>query len=368
MTPQGARASAAAVWTALVTVYVVWGSTYLGIRVVVESDIPPLLGMGTRFLAASALLLGFLAVRRGLKALRPTRRELRAATVVGVLLLLGGNGGVAVAEQTVPSGLAALIVGAVPLWFVLLRVAGGERPRVLTWWGVLVGFGGIAAISLPRGGIEGVEAWGVALVLLASVSWALGSYASPKLGLPRDPLVATAYEMLTGGAVMTAVALAVGEGADLDLAAVPAEGYLAWVYLVLVGSLLGYTAYVFLLAHAPLSLVGTYAYVNPVVAVALGWLILAEPVTAVVAVGGALVVVGVALVVSGERVPRRASGGPSSTDGEGSRTGGDHPRTSGGPEQPDVGPGPRAVVTQEPPERAASLVGAEDWQTPGRSG
>ncbi|HSK26067.1 MAG TPA: EamA family transporter [Jiangellales bacterium] len=301
MTPQGTKASTGAVWTALVTVYVVWGSTYLGIRIVVESDIPPLLGMGTRFLAASALLLGFLAVRRGVRALRPTRRELRGAAIVGVLLLLGGNGGVAVAEQTVPSGLAALIVGAVPLWFVLLRVSGGERPRALTWLGVLVGFGGIAAISLPRGGIEGVEAWGVVLILLATVSWAIGSYLSPRVGLPREPLVATAYEMLMGGAVMTAVALAVGEGGDLDLTAIPREGYLAWVYLVLAGSLLGYTAYVFALAHAPLSLVGTYAYVNPVVAVALGAVILGEPVTAVVLGGGALVVAGVALVVSGER-------------------------------------------------------------------
>ena len=353
MTPQGTRASAAAVWTALVTVYVVWGSTYLGIRVVVESGIPPLLGMGTRFLVASALLLGFLAVRRGLAALRPTRRELRAATVVGVLLLLGGNGGVAVAEQTVPSGLAALIVGAVPLWFVLLRVAGGERPRGLTWLGVLVGFAGIAAISLPRGGIEGVEAWGVALILLASVSWALGSYASPKLGLPRDPMVATAYEMLTGGAVMTAFALAVGEGADLDLSAVPTEGFVAWSYLVLAGSLLGYTAYVFALAHAPLSLVGTYAYVNPVVAVALGWLILAEPVTAVVVSGGALVVVGVALVVSGERLPRRGSRADA--------------RTEGGPGQPDAQPSDGPGVAEGPARPPASLVGAQEWQTPGRS-
>jgi uncharacterized membrane protein len=179
-------------------------------------------------------------------------------------------------------------------------------------------------------------------------------------------MVATAYEMLTGGAVMTAVALAVGEGADLDLAAVPAEGYVAWLYLVLIGSLLGYTAYVFLLAHAPLSLVGTYAYVNPVVAVALGWLVLAEPVTAVVAVGGALVVVGVALVVSGERVPRRTSADRSRLGGEGRRTDGGHPRTSGEAEQPGLGPAPRAA--EEPQERAGSLVGAEDWQTPGRSG
>ena len=140
MTRTGFRASAAAVWAALVTVYIVWGSTYLAIRVVVESEIPPLLGMGVRFLTAAGLLLGFLALRRGWRSLRVTGRELRAAAVVGTLLLLLGNGLVAIAEQTVPSGLAALIVGAVPLWFVLLRVARGDRPRPLTWLGVMVGF------------------------------------------------------------------------------------------------------------------------------------------------------------------------------------------------------------------------------------
>lgn len=301
MTPAGGRASPAAVWTALATVYVVWGSTYLAIRVVVEADIPPLLGMGARFLLAAGLLMGFLALRRGPRSLRVSWRELRAAAVMGTLLLLLGNGLVAVAEQTVPSGLTALIVGAVPLWFVLLRVTGGERPRSMTWLGVLVGFAGIAAISLPRGGIDGVEAWGVVVVLVATLSWALGSYLSPRLGLPRGALIATAYEMLAGGVIMTVVALVVGELGDLRPADVPARGWLALGYLVVVGSLLGYTAYVFALANAPLSLVGTYAYVNPVVAVFLGWLILSEPVTAIVLGGGLLVVVGVALVVSGER-------------------------------------------------------------------
>jgi drug/metabolite transporter (DMT)-like permease len=292
------------VWAALVTVYIVWGSTYLAIRVVVESDIPPLLGMGARFLTAAVLLLGFLALRRGWRSLRVTWRELRAAAIVGTLLLLLGNGLVAVAEQTVPSGLAALIVGAVPLWFVLLRVARGDRPRPLTWLGVMVGFGGIAAISLPRGGIDGVELWGVLVILVATVCWAFGSYLSPRLGLPKGALLATGYEMLAGGAIMTGVGLVVGEGADLRLAAVPAEGWVALAYLVVMGSLLGYTAYGFALANAPLSLVGTYAYVNPAVAVFLGWLILSEPITAVVLGGGLLVVVGVALVVGGERPPR----------------------------------------------------------------
>jgi drug/metabolite transporter (DMT)-like permease len=303
MARDGARASSAAIWAALATVYVVWGSTYLAIRVVVQAGIPPLLGMGTRFLAAAVILLGFLAGRGGLRALKITRRELAAAAVVGALLLLGGNGLVAVAEKTVPSGLAALIVGAVPLWFVLLRVAGGERPGGLTWLGVLVGFAGVAAISLPRGGIEGVQAWGILVVLAATLCWAFGSYLSPRLRLPRGAMLATAYEMLAGGAIMTAVGLAVGEPSDLNAAAVPAEGWVALAYLVLVGSILGYTAYIFALGNAPLSVVGTYAYVNPVVAVVLGALILDEPVTAVVLGGGLLVVGGVALVLRGERAP-----------------------------------------------------------------
>jgi drug/metabolite transporter (DMT)-like permease len=303
MTRDGAKVSTATIWAALLTVYVVWGSTYLGIRVVVESGIPPLLGMGARFLAAAVILMGFLALHRGVSSLKVSWRELRAAAIVGSLLLLGGNGLVAVAERTVPSGLAALIVGAVPLWFVLLRVGSGERPRALTWLGVLVGFAGIAAVSLPRGGIDGVQAWGVLVILAATVFWAVGSYCSPRVSLPPSAMVATAYEMLAGGAIMTAVALAVGETGRFSLADVPTEGWVALAYLVLVGSILGYTAYIFALGNAPLSVVGTYAYVNPVVAVVLGALILGEPVTAVVLGGGLLVVVGVALVLRGERPP-----------------------------------------------------------------
>lgn len=307
------RASTAAVWVALVTVYVLWGSTYLGIRVVVESGIPPIFGMGLRFLAAAGILMAILAARDGWASLRITRTELRGAVIMGVLLLVGGNGVVAIAEQTVPSGLTALIIGAVPLWFVLLRFAGGDRPRGLTWLGVLVGFAGIAAISLPRGGIDDVEAWGVVLLLLATVSWATGSYLSPRLHLPRRTTVAVSYEMLAAGVIMTGGSLTFGEGRTFSPAEVSTDGWIALGYLVVFGSLIGFTAYGYALANAPLSLVGTYAYVNPVVAVFLGWLILAEPVTAVVVGGGALVVVGVALVVSAERsrqVPKRVSAEP----------------------------------------------------------
>jgi len=294
-----------AVWVSLVLVYIVWGSTYLAIRVVVEAGIPPLLGMGIRFVTAGLLLLGFVAATKGPASLRISRRSLVGTAIMGMALILGGNGLVAVAEQTVPSGLAALLVGAVPLWFVLLRVSGGDRPRLLTWVGVLVGFAGIAAVSLPRGGIEGVEAWGVVVVIIATMSWAVGSYVSPRLHIPKDAMVSTAYEMLIGGVLLLAVGGSVGEVGDFDVASIGSDGWLAIGYLVTVGSLVGYTAYVYLLSHAPLSLVGTYAYVNPVVAVFLGWLILNEPVTGVVVAGGLLVVLGVAFVVRGER-PRPA--------------------------------------------------------------
>lgn len=301
-----APARPAMIWAALIVVYVVWGSTYLAIRVVVEADIPPFLGMGLRFLVAGLLMLGYLWLRHGRERLRVSPRELRGSAVMGLLLLVLGNGMVAVAEQTVPSGLAALIVAAISLWFVLLQVAGGERPPVLTWVGILVGMAGVAAICLPRGGIEGVEWWGVAILLFATVSWAFGSYFSPRLGLPRNSLVASAYEMLAGGVILVIVSAATGEFGDLHVSSVAAEGWLALAYLIVLGSLLGYTAYGYLLANAPLSLVGTYAYVNPVVAVLLGWAILAEPVTAIVLGGGALVVGGVVLVVNGERASAKA--------------------------------------------------------------
>jgi drug/metabolite transporter (DMT)-like permease len=300
------HASPRQVWAALWVVYLVWGSTYLGIKVVVDAGLPPLLGMGTRFVLSAALLAALIAVRSGPSALRVTRREVAGAGLVGVLLLLVGNGGVAVGEQTVPSGLAALLVGAVPLWLVLLRVGAGQRPRAATWAGVAVGFAGLAAISLPRGGVAGVAAWGVVVVLIATVGWSIGSFLSPRVGLPAAPLVATTWQMLIGGLALLAAGLVAGEAGDVHPALVPTRGWVALGYLVVVGSLAGYSAYVWLLGHAPLSLVSTYAYVNPVVAVLLGWAVLGEQVTPVIAAGGLVIVLGVALVVRGERPgPRR---------------------------------------------------------------
>ncbi len=293
-------ASSAMIWSALAVVYVVWGSTYLFIRIVIEANIPPMLGMAARFLLAATLLAAFLALRSGVSRLRVTSRELLGAGVVGLLLLAFGNGAVAVAEQTVPSGLAALLIAAVPLWLMLLRVGSGERPRALTWLGVLIGFAGAALLALS-GGDTSAKPISVAILILGTISWAAGSRFSPRLGLPKDPLVATLYEMAIGGTAMVLIGVLSGEPARLRLSEVEPKGWIALAYLVVFGSLLAYSAYSYLLANAPISLIGTYAYVNPVVAVFLGWLILNEQITTKILLGGAVVVLGVALVVSAER-------------------------------------------------------------------
>ena len=300
LSPGTRTASAAMIWSALAVVYVVWGSTYLAIRVVVEADIPPMLGMAARFLAAAVLLAAFLAAKSGVRRLRVSRRELLGAGVVGMLLLAFGNGAVAVAELTVPSGLAALLVAAVPLWLILLRVGGRERPRLLTWIGVLVGFAGVALLA-TSGGNTSARPLSVAIAIFGTICWAIGSRFSPRLGLPKDPLVASLYEMAVGGTGMILIGLLRGEAGRLHLGAIDGEGWVALAYLVGFGSLLAYSAYAYLLANAPISLVSTYAYVNPVVAVFLGWLILDEPVTATILLGGGVVVVGVGLVVTAER-------------------------------------------------------------------
>ena len=299
-----ARADAR-VWAALGVVYVVWGSTYLAIRVVVLAGLPPLLSMGARFVVAAALLAALLSMRGGPARLLLPRRELAASAVVGLLLLLGGNGLVAVAEQRVPSALAALLVSTTPLWLVLMRTALGDLPRLLTWVGTAVGFAGVLVLARPGGHVEEVT-WGATLlIVLATSLWATGSMASSRLPMPADPWVSIVWQMAAGGVGQLLAGSLLGEWADVDLTDVDTSGVVAWAYLVVFGSLVAYTAYYWLLRHAPISLVATYAYVNPVVAVLLGWLILDEAVTAAVAVGGALAVLGVLLVVSTERGNRR---------------------------------------------------------------
>lgn len=304
-----ASAGPVPIWIALSTVYLVWGSTYLAIRVVVDTT-PPLLAMGVRFLCAGALLAAVLLLRRGRAALRVRPSQLGGAAVVGLLLLLGGNGGVAVAEVTVPSGVTALLIAATPLWLVCLRTGAGDRPRPRSLVGTAVGFLGIAVLVNPwvalGDGAEPVPILGLVTVIGAAGSWALGSFLASRVPMPPDAFVATTWEMLLGGLGLTLASAAAGELEGFSPGAVSGAAWVWLVYLVLIGSLVAFSAYVWLLQHAPISLTATYAYVNPVVAVVLGALVLSEPVTTAVLLGGAVVVLGVGLVVSAER-PRRSA-------------------------------------------------------------
>jgi drug/metabolite transporter (DMT)-like permease len=290
------------VWSALACVYVLWGSTYLAIRVMVE-DIPPLLGAGARFALAGGVLLAVLAARG--RSVRVSRRGLAAAAVVGVLLLAGGNGLVTVAERNVPSGLAALLIASVPLWVVILRsTVARERVARGTLVGVAIGFAGLALLLLPGSRPAEATAGGVALVLLAAFLWATGLFLSPRVPVPPDLLASTAWQMVCGGAVLLVCALFAGEPNDLHLADAATKSLLAFVWLVTAGSWVAFTAFAWLLQNAPVSQVATYAYINPLVAVILGWAILDETVSAGTIAGAALVVASVAAIVSRES-PRR---------------------------------------------------------------
>lgn len=294
-----ARRISGPVWAALAIVYVVWGSTYLGIRIVVET-MPAFLSAGVRFVLAGLLLAGIVAWRQGATALKVTRAQLVSAALVGLLLVLGGNGLVVLAETSIPSGLAALLIAVVPAWVVLLRTAFGERPGLGAYAGVLLGFAGLAVLTLP--GLSGdVRIGGVLTVIVAALLWSAGSFSSSKIPMPKNPFAASAYEMVAGGLGCLLVGLIRGEKSGLDLGAFSARSWIALAYLVVFGSIIAFTAYAWLLQTAPLSLVATYAYVNPVVAVLLGSLILNEQLSWPIAVGGAVVVAGVFLIVSTER-------------------------------------------------------------------
>jgi drug/metabolite transporter (DMT)-like permease len=289
------------VWSALGVVYVIWGSTYLAIRIMVE-DVPPLLGAGVRFLVAGAAVLAFLAARR--RSVRVSRRALGSAALVGILLLAGGNGVVTVAERHVPSGLAALLVASVPLWVVIMRVT-VDRDRIqrATLAGVAVGFCGLGLLLLPGSRPADASTVGVILVLIAACSWATGSFLSPRLALPRDPLLSTGWQMVFGGAVLLVGALLAGEPSRLHLAQTSAKSLLALVYLVTAGSWVAFSAYAWLLQNVPISKVATYAYVNPLVAVLLGWAVLGEQLGIGTLAGAGLVVASVAAIVTRESAP-----------------------------------------------------------------
>jgi drug/metabolite transporter (DMT)-like permease len=291
------------VWAALWTVYIVWGSTYLALRVLVET-IPPLISTGGRFLLAGSLMLGVLALLR--RAVRVTRAEAASCLLVGSLMA-GAVATVATAEQDVPSNLAALLVACVPLWVLLLRRFGGEHiaPRLVL--AVIIGFAGVGLLLQPGGQTGGAPLASLLLVVCSTSAWATGSYLSQRVALPPDPLVSVGWQMLLGGSVVALAGVVAGEPWSVDVSGFSTESVLAWLYLALIGSALAFTAYTWLLRNAPLSRVATYAYVNPVVAIALGWLILDEAVTGITVAGAAVVVLAVAIVVQGEARPPKAT-------------------------------------------------------------
>jgi drug/metabolite transporter (DMT)-like permease len=278
---------------AFATVYLVWGSTYLAIRYAVET-LPPLLMAGSRHLVAGLALYAF-ARRRSPEA--PTRLHWRSAAIIGTLLLLGGNGGVSWAEQRVPSGLTALIVATVPLWMVLLHTLreGRQGAGLRTGIGILVGLAGVGVLVDPRAG-DRVDPLGALVLVFAALSWATGSLYARRAPLPAAPLLATAMELLAGGAALVVAGLVLGEAPRVDLAAASARSLLSWGYLVVFGSIVGFTAYIYLLNHAAPAAVSTYAYVNPVVAVVLGWAFADEALSARTAVAGAVILAAVVLL------------------------------------------------------------------------
>jgi drug/metabolite transporter (DMT)-like permease len=304
MSPTSSQPSLLRVGLALAAVYVIWGSTYLAIAIAIET-LPPFWMAGARFVVAGALLYGW-SLWRG--APQPTLAHWRSAALIGGLLLVGGNGGVVWAEQYVSSGIAALLVSMVPLWMVLFRwmQPGGERPVARVWGGVALGFVGLALLIRPweSSGQGHISLLGVGALVLGCVSWAWGSIHSRRVSLPDSPTMATGLEMLCGGAMLLLVGVFAGEPAKLDLAAVSGRSLLALLYLITFGALVGFTAYIWLLRVANPVLVSTYAYVNPVVAVLLGWLILGEPVTGKTLAAAAVIIAGVVLITTAQSRPK----------------------------------------------------------------
>lgn len=284
--------------SAFAIVYVIWGSTYLAIRFAIET-LPPFLMAAGRFLVAGGLM-WLWAKRRG--AGRPTRRQVGAAAVVGLLLLLGGNGGVVWAEQRIDSGLAALLVAMVPLWVVTIEwlLPGGRRPRLPLVLGVAGGLAGIAILVGPAelAGVERMDLWGAGAVLVASLLWSIGSLYAARAELPKSARQGTALEMLVGSVGLVALGAATGELGRLDLAAVSPTSWAAVAYLVVFGSLIAFSAYVWLLRVVPASKVATYAYVNPVVALLLGWAFAGEELTARTLLAAAVILASVMLIVT----------------------------------------------------------------------
>lgn len=292
-----AKATGVSIWAALIAIYIVWGSTYLAIRFAVET-MPPFLAAGFRFLIAGAVLYAFRRLRGDPT---PLRIEWRSAAIVGLFLLVGGNGGVMWAEQRVASGIASLMIASVPLWMALLDSLrpGGRRPNSWVVVGVLAGFAGILVLIGPAQliGIEGeVDLLGALVLLLAAFFWAVGSLYNRGARLPDSPLLATGMEMLVGSLGLLILGSVTGEWGQLDITAISTRSWLGFAFLVVFGSWVGFASYIWLLRVAPTMLVSTYAYVNPLVAILLGSLLAGEELTARVLLAAVFILGSVVLI------------------------------------------------------------------------
>jgi len=284
-------------WIALISLYIVWGSTYLAIRFAVET-IPPFLSAAARFLVSGVILLVW---RYAAGDAMPNIRQWRSTTIIGILLLLGGNGLVSYAEQEVPSGIAALIIGTVPMWLVLIESLrpSGIKPNWQVILGLVIGFGGIFLLVGPAdltSNSHSINSFGIGFVFLAAFLWSVGSIYSRGADLPSSSLMATGAEMLTGGIVILAFSGLIGEWNGFQLSAISTRSWLGLIYLITFGSLVGFVSYIWLLKHARVSLVATYAYVNPLVAVFLGAWLANEIINARILIGGLIIIGSVVLI------------------------------------------------------------------------
>ncbi len=305
------------VWAALIVLYILWGSTYLAIHFAIQT-IPPLLSAGTRFLVAGAILYIWSRLR-GDPA--PKRVEWRSASIIGFLLLTFGNGGLVWAEQRIPSGIAALFIATAPLWMVLIDALrpGGTRANWLTWLGVLVGLAGILILANPwqaHTNSPSLDPLGMVVLILAALSWSVGSLYSRKAPLPSSPLQGTGMEMLAGAGGLFILSTVLGEWHQLKVSAIslPSLGGLA--YLILFGSCIGFVAYTWLLRNAPTHIVSTYAYVNPVVAIILGSLIAHEPLEVQEIISALIILAGVVLITTSKSLGVRKAAAVPLTPGE----------------------------------------------------
>ena len=303
-----ARALRSEIIAAFISIYIIWGSTYLAIRYAVET-LPPFLMAGTRFLV-SGILLYIWARSRG--AAKPTRIHWRNATIAGAFLLLGGNGAVVWAEQSVPSGLTALLVSILPFWLVIIEWIRppGKRPNAAVILGLVLGFVGIVVLVGPGnvGGQGDVRPLGALVLIFGSLSWAIGSFWSRDAELPDSGLLTTGIEMLAGGALLFVAAAVTGEFTNFHVRDVSRASGVGLLYLITFGSLIGFTSYIWLLDKVSAARLGTYAYVNPVVAVVLGWAIAGERLSVRTAVAAAIVICAVIIITTSRSVPTAQSG------------------------------------------------------------